>query len=64
MNNETTQNLNEPVLADDYPVYMSYAYVVDGRPISSPIEGDISQLKRELGAGEIRRCDLGGRGLL
>jgi hypothetical protein len=30
-----TRELNEPILEDDYPVYASYWYVVDGKPIRS-----------------------------
>ena len=56
--------LDEPVLADDYQVYPGYAYVVDGKPISSDIQGDVRQLKRVMKATEIRRCDLAGRNLL
>lgn len=54
----------ERVLPDDYPVYASYAYVEDGKPISSPIEGTVLRLKKALGAKEIKSCDLVGRGLL
>lgn len=59
-----TQELNEPVLPDDYPIYGGYAYVVDGRPILSNWH-DITagELKCLLGAKEIRRCDLVGRNL-
>lgn len=55
--------LDEPVLADDYPVYAGYAYVADGVPISSPVQGTVKRLKAAVNAKEIRRCDLGGRNL-
>lgn len=53
--------LDEPILPDDYPVYPGYAYVADGKPISSPIEGTVARLKAAIKATEIRRCDLVGR---
>ena len=61
--NTEPKKLNEPILADDYPVYCGYAYVVDGKPISSDIEGTVARLKAYYKAKEVRRCDLGGRGL-
>ncbi len=57
----TPDNYDEPVLADDYPVYCGYLYVADGRVIVSDIEGDVARLKRDTGAREIRRCDIVGR---
>jgi hypothetical protein len=54
----------EPILADDYPVYAGYAYVADGKPIISDIQGNVLLLKRCIGAQEIRRCDLVARGLI
>lgn len=51
-------DLNEPILPDDYPVYAGYAYVVDGEPISSPVEGTVARLKAACNATEVRRCDL------
>jgi hypothetical protein len=56
--------LDEPILADDYPVYAGYAYVADGKPISSDIEGTVARLKVVTGATEIRRCDIFGRAAL
>jgi len=53
--------LKEPILDDDYPVYFGYLYVADGKVISSDIEGTIRHLKANLGAKEIRRCDMAGR---
>lgn len=55
--------MNEPVLEDDYPVYPTYWYVVDGEPKRSPIEGEVRDLKRALKATEIRRCAAVARGL-
>ncbi len=48
---------NEPILENDYPVYPSYWYVVDGEPRRSPIAGTVGELKRKLQAKEVRRCD-------
>jgi len=61
---EKIRLLKEPVLDDDYPVYVGYAYVVDGKPILSLIEGTVQRLKHSLKATEIRRCDLVGRNLI
>lgn len=56
------KDLNEPILADDYPVYGGYLYVADGKVVSSPLhESTVGRLKRRLGATEIRRCDIYGR---
>lgn len=57
------KTLNEPVLADDYPVNYGYAYVADGKVVASDIKGTVRDLKRLLNATEIRRCDMGGRDL-
>lgn len=46
----------ETVLADDYPVYFGYCYVADGEVVVSDIEGTALDLKRRIGALEIRRC--------
>lgn len=54
-------NLDEPILPDDYPVYWDYLYVADERVIRSDIRGTIADLKRDIGAKEIRRCDIIGR---
>jgi len=56
-------NYEERELPDDYPVYAGYAYVADGKPIASPIAGTVGQLKKEIGATEIKSCDIFGRGL-
>ena len=54
--------LNEPVLPDDYPVYADYLYVADGKVIRSDWHDvTVRRLKREMGAAEIRRCDIEGR---
>lgn len=51
----------ERVLPDNYPVYFGYAYVADGKVISSDIQGTIADLKRDLNAKEITSCDIYGR---
>ena len=55
----------ETVLEDEYPVYAGYIYVAvggewpeDGQPVESPLEGDVRRLKADIGAREIRRCEL------
>jgi hypothetical protein len=54
--------LNEPILEDDYPVYGDYLYVADGKVIRSDIFGTVRELKHNVKAKEIRRCDMCGRG--
>lgn len=57
-----TRELDEPILPDDYPVYADYLYVADGKVIRSDFHGvTVGRLKNELGAKEIRRCDIVGR---
>jgi hypothetical protein len=58
------KKMNEPVLPDDYPVYADYLYVADGKVIRSDWHGiTVARLKLAMGAKEIRRCDIVGRGL-
>lgn len=47
---------DEPVLEDNYPVYGDYWYLADGKPIRSPVQGVVRDLKRAIEATEIRRC--------
>ena len=60
---ENESALDEPVLADNYPVFYGYLYVADGRVIASDVMGDVCNLKTATGAKEIRRCDIAGREL-
>lgn len=59
--------LNERELQDDYPVYMSYLYVCDGKVITSDIKGTVRDLKKDLRsyykleAKVIKNCDIAGR---
>lgn len=53
--------LDEPPLDDDYPVYGDYLYIVDGRVFRSHMFGTVRDLKRDLRAQEVRRCDIVGR---
>ena len=54
--------LDEPVLPDDYPVYADILYVADGKMIRSDLHrSTVGRLKQELGAKEVRRCDIAGR---
>lgn len=56
------EELNEPVLPDNYPVYGDYLYVADGKVIRSDLHGaTVGRLKAYLKADEIRRCDIAGR---
>lgn len=58
----TQRELNEPELPDDYPIYGGYAYVVDGKQISSDCHGiTAGELKRRMKAAKVCRCDLAGR---
>ena len=61
----TDLKLNEPILEDDYPIYMGYWYVLDGEPrrASAPSGITVGKLKRLSGAKEIRRCDAVARKL-
>lgn len=53
---------NEDVLSDDYPIYGDYLYVVDGKPYRSDYHGiTAGELKRNLKATEIRRCNFSAR---
>lgn len=61
--NQITPN-DEPILEDDYPVFASYWYVADGKPIRSPVQGSVADLKRAIGAKEINRCAAVKRGLI
>jgi hypothetical protein len=49
--------MDEPILKDDYPVYASYWYIMDGEPRRSPIQGIVRDLKLEYKVREVRRCD-------
>lgn len=56
------RELDEPVLADDYPIFGGFLYVADGKVISSDLHGTTAaRLKQFLGAKELRRCDIVGR---
>jgi hypothetical protein len=60
-------SLDEPLLADDYPVFGNYLYVCDGKVISSDVFGTVADLKKDLRtyykleAKEIRKYDFNGR---
>lgn len=59
------EQLNEPLLEDDYPIYGGYFYLVDGKVYTSDWHGITAKaLRAKLGANEIRRCDAVRRGLL
>lgn len=60
------KNLNEKILADDYPVFWDYLYVADGKVIRSDIQGTIADLKYDLRSQNIKcdkitSCDIVGR---
>lgn len=35
-------------LPDNYPVYLDYVYLCDGKPIRSDIQGTVKDLKKDL----------------
>lgn len=55
------EELDEPILDDDYPVYFDYCYIADGKIILSNVRGTVKDLKRDIKATEIRRYDIFGR---
>jgi len=62
--------LNETELENDYPVYLDYLYVCDGKVVKSDVQGTITDLKRDLRshykleAKVITTCDIEGRSKL
>jgi hypothetical protein len=52
---------SETILEDDYPVFWDYSYIADMKIIRSDIQGTVFDLKQDLNAKEIRRCDIFGR---
>lgn len=57
-----SDELNEPILADDYPIYGDYLYVADGKVVRSDWHGITArEFKQREGITELRRCDLVGR---
>lgn len=54
---------DEPLLEDNYPVFADYWYLADGKPIRSPVQGFVRDLKRAIRVTEIRRCAAVKRGL-
>lgn len=64
---EHNTQLNERELDDDFPVYLDYLYVADGRVIRSEIQGTVKALKYNLEknhnikANVITTCDILGR---
>lgn len=55
------EELNEPILDDDYPIHAGYVYVMDGVPKMADFPGTVAYLKRILKVKEIRRFDMFGR---
>ena len=53
----------ERVLDDAHPVHGDYLYVADGKVVRSDVFGTVRDLKRDLGAEEIRNCAMGCRNL-
>lgn len=55
---------SETVLDDDYPVYLDYWYICDGKPRRCPIWGTpdepatVRDLRRAFQCEEVRRCDI------
>ena len=63
LNEKMERDWDETILENDYPVFPSYWYVVDGTPRRSPVEGTVRDLKRVYRAAEVRRCDAVARQL-
>lgn len=56
------QQLDEPILPDDYPVYGDYLYVADGEVYRSDWHDiTVRELKAREKFTEVRRCDIYGR---
>ena len=53
----------EDILRDDYPVYLTYWYTVDGVPKRSPLKGTALDLQRYYKTHDVRRCAAVERGL-
>lgn len=53
--------LDEPILEDDYPMYVGYLYVKDGEVIQNFKDMTVKSFKIKTGAKEVRRCDIYGR---
>jgi hypothetical protein len=51
---------SETIMDDNTPVYYGYIYIADGVIVRNYniFEGTIKDLKKELNAKEIRRCEL------
>jgi hypothetical protein len=49
---------SEVILEDDYPVYYTYIYIIDGIIKKSPPIGTVFDLKKFFNAKEVRRCDI------
>lgn len=49
---------NENILEDSHPVFWEYLYITDGKLALSSIQGTVADLKKKLGATEIRRCNI------
>lgn len=59
--------MKEKELADDYPVYYDYCYVLNGNTVvRSDVQGTVLNLKRDLESQGIKvlsisSCDIAGR---
>lgn len=49
---------SETVLEDEYPVFADYVYIADMTFVRSDVTGTVRDLKRDLEAKEIRRCEM------
>lgn len=58
----TAEDLDEPILGDDYAIYADYLYVADGKVVRSDWHRTTcARFKACEGYKEVRRCDLEGR---
>ena len=57
-----SEELNEPILPDDYPIYGNLLYVADGKVVMSDWHGVTArEFKAREEIKELRRCDIVGR---
>jgi hypothetical protein len=51
---------SETIINDDTPIYQDYIYIADGVIVRNNwiFEGTVKDLKKELKAKEIRRCEI------
>lgn len=53
----------ENALPDDYPIYLGYLYVVDGKVVQSMENSTVGTWKRVKGCKQVTSCDIAARDL-